>query len=129
MMKIHMKTQIEILLAVLNVGGRLYIKDDRLQMSLPKHCPPELVAAIEQNLRALTALLKQDFQVITRKYRNQMEAIYWTPDDVVKQLLIVAGVAPNRIYIAAEIKRVEEETRERWTIETMWYGWEAACDQ
>ena len=109
-----MRTPVEILLSVVQVGGQLGIMGDKLRMLLPADCPPELKRAIRQQKLALLELLRLSFLVIRSDALNVM--VLWTPDDATKERLAAAGADRGSIYTAAELRQL---VNKRVTVEAL----------
>lgn len=99
-----MRTPVEILLAVVQVGGRLGIVEDRLRMQLPADCPADLKASIRDSKPELMELLRLNFMVVQSDAVNAM--LFWTPDEATKECLAAAGAALDSIYTTAELDRL-----------------------
>jgi len=99
-----MKTPVELLLAVAEIGGQLGPADDRLRMLLPADCPPELKGAIRQHKSALLELLRLDFLVVRSDTLNA--TVFWTPDEATKESLAAAGADLGSIYTASELEQL-----------------------
>lgn len=96
-----MKTPVEILLAVANIGGELGIRSDGLLMRLPRDCSPDLKAAIRQHKSGLLELLKLNFLVVRADTVN--DVLLWAPDESTKARLVAAGGDPGRTYTPDEL--------------------------
>jgi hypothetical protein len=99
-----MKTPIELLLAVIGIGGKLEIAGDRLRMLLPADCPPDLKDAIRQHKAALVDLLRLTFLVV--RSGTLGTTVLWAPDEATKESLAAAGANPGYIYTADELAQL-----------------------
>lgn len=99
-----MKTPIEVLLTVANIGGRLGIAGDKLRMLLPPDCPPELKDTIRQHKRELLELFGLNFLVVHSDTVNA--TLFWTPDEGTKESLAAAGADRGSIYTASELAQL-----------------------
>jgi len=106
-----MKSPIQIWLAVAACGGKLGIAGDKIRMLLPVDCSAELKDAIRQHKAALLKLLCLDFVAVQSE--ALASTIFWTPDELTKQVLVEVGAAPGSIYTAEELERI---VRKRVTI-------------
>jgi len=96
-----MKSPVELLLSVANVGGDVTIAGDRLRMLLPAECRPELKDGIRRHKSALLKLMRLTFLSVRSDILNT--AVFFVPDDATKQSLILAGAKPGDIYTKAEL--------------------------
>lgn len=99
-----MKTALEILLNVGELGGRFGVVGDRLRMLLPPDCPPELKDAIRQQKAALLELLRLNFLIVHSKVLN--DTVFWTPDFATKRTLVAAGAEVGKIYTPSELEQL-----------------------
>ena len=99
-----MKTPVDVLLAVADVGGRLGVAGDRVRMLLPADCQPELKGAIRQHKAALIELLGLNFLVV--RSDALYAAVVWAPDEATKESLAAAGADLASIYTAAELEQL-----------------------
>jgi hypothetical protein len=99
-----MKTPVDVLLSVVDVGGRLGVAGDRLRMLLPVDCPPQLKSAIRQHKVALLQLLRSKFRVVRSDTLNA--TVFWTPDEATKNSLVDAGCDLGSIYTATELQQL-----------------------
>jgi len=102
-----MKTPINTLLAVGEIGGKLGVTGDKLRVLLPPDCPLELKAAIRQHKPALLELLRLDFWIVRSDALNAI--LFWTPDESTKQSLAAAGADLGSIYTVAELQRLLDD--------------------
>jgi hypothetical protein len=96
-----MKTPVELLLTVANVGGDITIAGDRLRMLLPPECAPELKDDIRQHKPALLKLMESTFVIVRSGVLSA--TVFFVPDAATKQSLILAGAKPGSIYTKAEL--------------------------
>jgi hypothetical protein len=97
-----MKTPVEVLLAIVAIGGRLdSVGDGRLRMLLPPDCPTELKNASRQHKAALLEWLRLNFLVILSEALHA--TLLWTPDEATKEPLAAAGADLGSIYTAPEL--------------------------
>jgi hypothetical protein len=99
-----MKTAVEVLVAVADIGGRLGIVDNKLTMGLPTDCLPELKAAIRQYKLTLLELLRLDFLIVRSDTLNV--TVFWTTDEATKESLAAAGADLGSIYTASELEQL-----------------------
>jgi hypothetical protein len=99
-----MKTPFEVLMAVADLGGKLGIAGERLQMLLPADCPPELKDAIRRHKPALLELLRLNFLVVQSDTLNA--TVFWTPDERTKESLAASGADLGSIYTASELEQL-----------------------
>jgi hypothetical protein len=99
-----MKTPVEILLAVADIGGQLGIVGDRLRMLLPADCPSELKDTIRRHKPALIELLRLNFLVVHSDTINT--TVFWTPDQTTKESIAAAGANLGSIYTASELEQL-----------------------
>jgi hypothetical protein len=100
-----MMTPIEVLFAVVDIGGKLgSVEGDALRTLLPRDCPPAIKDAIRAHRPGLLILLRANFLVVRADSLNAM--IFWTPDDATKATLVAAGADPGTIYTAAELAQL-----------------------
>ena len=96
-----MKTPVELLLTVENIGGHMTNTGDRLRMLLPVECPQELRDDIRQHKRALLKLMGLTFLIVRSRVLSR--TVFFVPDDATKQSLILAGAKAGSIYTKAEL--------------------------
>jgi len=97
-----MKTPVEILLSVADIGGKLGVAGDKLRMLVPADCPPELKDVIRQQKAGLLELLRLNFLVVRSDTLNT--TVFWTPDEATKESLAAAGADLGSIYMASELE-------------------------
>jgi hypothetical protein len=95
-----MKTPVELLLIVIDVGGRITAAGDKLQVFSPPECPLELKQDIRQHKLGLLKLMRSTFVVAQSRVLGAI--VFFVPDEVTKQPLIRAREAGN-IYTKAEL--------------------------
>jgi len=96
-----LKTPVELLLTVENIGGHITTTGDRLRMLLPAECPQELRDDIRQHKRVLLKLMGLTFLIV--RSRVLSETVFFVPDDATKQSLILAGAKAGGVYTRAEL--------------------------
>jgi hypothetical protein len=96
-----MKTPVELLLTVANIGGRITTAGDRLRMLLPPECPPELKDDIRQHKPALLKVMGLKFLIVRSSLLGAI--VFFVPDDATKQSLTLAGAKPGSVYTKAEL--------------------------
>jgi hypothetical protein len=96
-----MRTPVELLLTVANVGGRITTSGDSLRTLLPRDCPPELTDEMRQHKPALLKLMGLTFLIVESRVLGTM--VFFVPDDATKQSLILAGAKAGSIYTKAEL--------------------------
>ena len=96
-----MKTPVELLLTVGKIGGEITSSAGRLRMLLPAKYPPELKDDIRQQKHALLKLMGLTFLIVRSGVLGA--TIFFVPDAVTKQSLILAGAKPGSIYTKAEL--------------------------
>jgi len=99
-----MKTPVELLLAVAEIGGQLGPADDKLRMLLPADCPPEMKDAIRQHKSVLLELLRRGFLVIQSDTLNA--TMFWAADEATKEALAAAGADLGSIYTVSELEQL-----------------------
>jgi hypothetical protein len=101
------KTPVETLLAVADIGGEMALADgDNLRTLLPSDCPPELRAAIRDNKPGLLALLSGPVFAVVRSELLPGEFVLWTADENGRQRLIAHGAAAGSIYTRDELAEI-----------------------
>ncbi len=100
-----MRTPVETLLAVADIGGKLGIAEgERLRMLLPPDCPAGLKDAIRHHKGAMLGLLRLNFLVVRS---DALDAtVLWAPDQATKDALLAAGADAGRIYTPDELRQV-----------------------
>lgn len=102
-----MKSAIETMLAVLNVGGRFAPADgDKLRVGLPADCPVELKDAIRANKGGLLALLAGPPFVVVRSEISQPDLLLWVATDRDRDFLISLGAPAGAIYTREELRAI-----------------------
>ena len=96
-----MKSAVEVLLTVANVGGQITAAGDRLRLALPRECPLELKDDIRRHKLALLKLMRLTFVVIRSSVL--CATVFFVPDEPTKQSLILAGAKPGSIYTKDEL--------------------------
>jgi len=96
-----MKTPVELLLAITNIGGRITTAGDRLRMLLPTECPPELKDDIRRSKPALLKLMGLTFLIVRSGVLSA--TVFFVPDEATKQSLTLAGAKPGSVYTKAEL--------------------------
>ncbi len=96
-----MKTPVELLLTVENIGGHITTTGDRLRMLLPAECPQELRDNIRQHKAALLKLMELTFLIV--RSRVLSGTVFFVPDDAKRQSLILAGAKAGSVYTTAEL--------------------------
>ena len=114
-----MKTPVEILLAVADIGGELGIAGDKLRMRLPADCPPELKSAIRENKPSLLALLSGPAFVVVRSDLLPGELLLWTADEQARQQLIAHGAPPGCIYTRDELAPLVQQNTDPDTVRSV----------
>ena len=101
-----MKTPIETLLAVADIGGKLGVAaDGRLRTLLPRNCPSEIKHAIRENKAALLQLVNSSF-LIVRSATLHGQISFWTTDEANRELLLKCGASPSTTYTFGELDRI-----------------------
>jgi hypothetical protein len=96
-----MRTPVELLLTVANIGGRISTAGDRLRTLLPPDCPPELKNEIRQHKPALLKLMRLTFLIVQSGVLGTI--VLFVPDDATKKSLVRAGADSGSIYTRAEL--------------------------
>jgi hypothetical protein len=99
-----MNTPLDVFMAVVVIGGKLGITDDRLRTLLPGDCPQELKSAIRQHKVALLELLRLNFWVVQADTLNAM--VLWTFNEATKEALVAAGGDLGSIYTIRELEQL-----------------------
>jgi hypothetical protein len=97
-----MRTPVELLLTVANIGGHITSAGDKLRTLLPPDCPPELKEEIRQRKPALLDLMRLTFLIVRSEVLDAV--VFFTPDDVTREALIASGADPGSIYTRAELE-------------------------
>lgn len=104
-----MKTAVETMLAVLNVGGLFApAVGDKLRVGLPAECPVELKDAIRANKGGLLALLAGPSFVVVRSEIPQPELLFWVKTDRDREFLISLGAPAGAVYTREELRAIVE---------------------
>jgi hypothetical protein len=96
-----MKSAVEVLLTVANVGGQITAVGDRLRLALPRECPLELKDNIRRHKLALLKLMRLTFVII--RSGVLCATVFFVPDEPTKQSLILAGAKAGSVYTKAEL--------------------------
>jgi hypothetical protein len=96
-----MKTPVELLLTVANMGGQIAAAGDRLQILSPPECPPELKQDMRQHKPALLKLMRLTFAIVRSGVLSA--TVFFVPDEATKQSLTLAGAKPGSVYTKAEL--------------------------
>jgi hypothetical protein len=96
-----MRTPVELLLTVANIGGRIRTAGDRLRTLLPPDCPPELKDEIRRHKPALLKLMRLTFLIVQSGVLGTI--VLFVPDDATKKSLVRAGADSGTIYTKAEL--------------------------
>jgi len=98
-----MKTPLEVLLSVADIGGKLgIVEGDALRTLLPPGCPAALKHAIRAHRPALVELLRLNFLVVRADALK--ETVFWTADEESKERLVAAGATQGSIYTPSELE-------------------------
>ena len=96
-----MKSPVELLLTIVNIGGRITAAGDRLRMLLPTECSPELKDEIRQHKPALLKLMRLTFLIVQSEVLGTI--VLFVPDDATKKSLVRAGADSGNMYTKAEL--------------------------
>jgi len=96
-----MRTPIELLLTVANLGGGITAAGDRLRTLLPPDCPPELKDEIRQHKSALLKLMGLTFLIVKSTVLGT--TLLFVPDEATKQAVVIAGADAGGIYTRREL--------------------------
>ena len=99
-----MKTPIDVILAVDDIGGRLGVAGDKLRVLLPPNCPPSLKEAIRQYKSALLRAIQPGIWIVRSDTLKTI--VLWVPDDATKEWLAGVGVDPRSIYTTSELEQL-----------------------
>ena len=100
-----MRTPVEALLGVAEIGGNLGLADEnKLRVLLPADCPRELKEAIRTYKPGLLALLTGPPFVVVRSGLLPTELVFWTASDEGRDLLITHGAPAGLIYTPDELR-------------------------
>ena len=97
-----MKTPMELLLTIINMGGQITAAGDKLQIFSPPECPPELKEEIRQHKPALLKVMRSTFVIVQSRVLGAI--VFFVPDEVTKHSLILAGAKAGSIYTKAELR-------------------------
>ena len=98
-----MKTPIEVLLSVADIGGKLGIVEGvAVRTLLPPGCHTALKAAIREHKVALLELLRLNFLVV--RSDTIKETVIWAADEETKERLVAAGATQGSIYTPSELE-------------------------
>ena len=96
-----MRTPVELLLTIANIGGRITTAGDRLRTLLPAECPPELKDEIRQHKPALLKLMGLTFLIVESRVLGTV--VLFVPDQATKKSLVLAGANVGSIYTRREL--------------------------
>jgi len=96
-----MKTPIDALLMIADIGGQLSNEGNKLRLSLPANCEPELKEAIRHHKPALLRLLRLEFHIVQSEALDAI--VFFVADDTTKKSLVAAGADAAAIYTTEEL--------------------------
>jgi hypothetical protein len=106
-----LKTPVETLLAVLDLGGRLGpAGGNRLRAWLPPNCPAELRESIRAHKTDLLVLLAFPDSLLFVVVRSEILPpwVFWTADDAGRNLLIAHGAPREIVYTRDELAAITQ---------------------
>ena len=104
-----MKTAVETLLAVFEIGGKLSpAGGHRLRVLLPTDSPPALKEAIRIHKPVLLALVSSPRFIVVRSEILQPQFLLWVATDCDRHLLISFGAPPGIVYTLDELRAITE---------------------
>jgi hypothetical protein len=96
-----MKTPVQVLLAVAEVGGQLSVADAGLRTLLPADCALELKREIRQHKPSLLNLMKLSFLIVRSEILDA--TVLFVPDETTKESLVADGADAAAVYTMAEL--------------------------
>ncbi len=97
------------MLAVSELSGRLEPAGAHLRALLPRNCPNEVRAAIQEHKARLLVLLRLEFVAVRSAVLN--EIVFFAADESAKAALLSAGAERECIYTANELRELVKQHR------------------